>query len=105
MIDLLYAFMLNIGDLHRYLTETFAQDNSEDVIGMMDYDRAQDYYTMAFILNPENGMAHNQLGTLNVKLNGGLDAVFYFLYRFVDCIEIYNFLLSLSSVPFLALLY
>lgn len=84
MIDLLYAFMLNIGDLHRYLTETYAQDNDgDDVMSMIHYDRAQDYYTRAFVLNPESGMAHNQLGTLSVKLNGGLDAVYYFLYRFV----------------------
>jgi hypothetical protein len=45
-MDLLYCCLLNIGDLHRYLTEVYGQEDEE--MFSQYYDRAQDYYSQVF---------------------------------------------------------
>jgi len=42
---------------------------------------SQRYYHQALTLQPSNGLPYNQLATLSVDLNFGLNSVFYYLRR------------------------
>lgn len=56
----------------RYLYETD---------GTVDIRMAQHYYHQALALKPFHGTPHNQLGTLFLTSNHGLDATYYYLRR------------------------
>lgn len=72
--DLIHASLISIGDLYRYI---LALDLSPETITD---DVAAAYYQQAFKLNPNIGMAQNQLGTLYAGKNYEIDSIFHYLY-------------------------
>ncbi|XP_063696852.1 uncharacterized protein LOC134827879 [Culicoides brevitarsis] len=71
---IIYANLISIGDLHRYLKDLhLAPDIATD-------DKIAVYYLQAFKFNPFNGMAHNQLGTLYRGKNHEIDSLYHYIY-------------------------
>lgn len=73
-IETIHALLISLGDLHRYFIDfDFAMPK-------ISKDFAANYYFEAFKLNPQTGMAHNQLGTLMAGSNYDLDSIYHYLY-------------------------
>lgn len=77
-LETIHAFLVCLGDLHRYCIEfNFAE---KDVSINTSKELASKYYIEAFKLNPKVGMPHNQLGTLAGGTNQEIDSIFHYLY-------------------------
>lgn len=73
-METIHALLISLGDLHRYFIDfDFAMPK-------ISKDFAANYYFEAFKLNPQTGMAHNQLGTLMAGSNYDLDSIYHYLY-------------------------
>lgn len=72
--DVVHASLVSIGDLYRYLLgfHSSPETVNDDVVAV--------YYQQAFKLNPNIGMAQNQLGTLYAGKNYEIDSIFHYLY-------------------------
>lgn len=76
-LENIHSFLINLGDLNRYLAD-FGFDEEKDYRGL-----AFKFYSVAFKLDPKNGMPHNQLGTL---FGNSIQLLF-------ECCKIYHVLL------------
>lgn len=76
-METIHAILISLGDLHRY----FIDFNFK--MPKISKDYASNYYFEAFKLNPNSGMAHNQLGTLYSGNNHDLDSIYHYLYSLV----------------------
>lgn len=88
-LETVHAIILSIGDLHRYQIE-FNDDTAGGGGGSGSGCTSGDarhtaarYYLEAFKLNPNIGMAQNQLGTLYSGVNFDLDSTYHYLYALV----------------------
>lgn len=73
-METIHALLISLGDLHRYFIDfDFAMPK-------ISKDFAANYYFEAFKLNPQTGMAHNQLGTLMAGSSYDLDSIYHYLY-------------------------
>lgn len=69
--------LIALGDIHRYLN-----DFQVELLGgaASPFECALKFYRSAFVLNPLNGMAQNQLGTLMVDKCFDIDSIFHYLF-------------------------
>uniref|UniRef100_A0A914WRU3 Uncharacterized protein n=1 Tax=Plectus sambesii TaxID=2011161 RepID=A0A914WRU3_9BILA len=63
--------LICLGDLMRYSLDLSSNEQ--------DFYLAEHYYLEAYAIDPTQGMAMNQLGTLAEQRNFGIDALFYYL--------------------------
>ncbi|XP_017777944.1 PREDICTED: protein SMG5 [Nicrophorus vespilloides] len=66
----IHRSLIYLGDLCRYKLEIYPN---------WDPNLAIRYYSQALHLNPDNGMPHNQIGTLASSLNQHLDAIYHYI--------------------------
>ena len=74
--QVIHRCLMCLGDLARYQLDATTGDDRTRVSGI-----SQRYYHQALALQPNNGLPYNQLATLAVDLNFGLNSVFYYLRR------------------------
>ncbi len=77
MEQVIHRCLMCLGDLSRYQLDLLQGDEQARVSAI-----SRRYYHQALALQPDYGLPYNQLATLAVDLNFGLNSVFYYLRRY-----------------------
>ena len=76
--QIIHRCLMCLGDLSRYQLDLAAGSDKDRICSV-----SRRYYHQALALRPQMGLPYNQLATLALDLNFGLNSVFYYLRRYL----------------------